>query len=89
MKWKRNLVLIFMLLAGVVVGSLLANVTAGVPFLGWLSYGGSVGISTAEPMLLDLAVLQIAFGFRFQINVAQIICIILSICMYKGLVNKL
>ena len=89
MKWKRNLVLIFLLLAGVVMGSLLANVTAGVPFLGWLSYGGRVGISTQEPMLLDLAVLQVAFGFQLQINVAQIICIIAAICMYKGLANKL
>ena len=34
MKWKRNLVLIFLLLAGVVMGSLLATVTAKVPFLG-------------------------------------------------------
>ena len=89
MKWKYNLVLLFMLLAGVVVGSLIASVTAGVPFLSWLSYGTSVGISTGEPMLLDLAVLRIAFGFQFQINVAQIICIILSICIYKGLAHKL
>ena len=89
MKWKRNLVLIFLLLAGVVMGSLLATVTAKVPFLGWLSYGSSVGISTAEPMLLDLAVLQVAFGFQFQINVAQIICIILAFLMYKGLADRL
>ncbi len=89
MKWKHNLILIILLLAGVVVGSLLASATAGMPFLGWLSYGSSVGISTAEPMLLDLAVLQVAFGFQLQINVAQIICIIAAICMYKGLANKL
>ena len=89
MKWKHNLILIFLLLAGVAVGSLLASATAGMPFLGWLSYGGRVGISTQEPMLLDLAVLQVAFGFQLQINVAQIICIIAAICMYKGLANKL
>ena len=89
MKWKHNLILIFLLLAGVVVGSLLASATAGMPFLGGLSYGGRVGISTQEPMLLDLAVLQVAFGFQLQINVAQIICIIAAICMYKGLANKL
>ena len=89
MKWKHNLILIFLLLAGVVVGSLLASATAGMPFLGWLSYCGRVGISTQEPMLLDLAVLQVAFGFQLQINVAQIICIIAAICMYKGLANKL
>ncbi len=88
MKWKHNLILIILLLAGVVVGSLLASATAGMPFLGWLSYGGRVGISTQEPML-DLAVLQVAFGFQLQINVAQIICIIAAICMYKGLANKL
>ena len=40
-------------------------------------------------MLLDLAVLQVAFGFQFQINVAQIICIILAILMYKGLADRL
>ena len=89
MKWKHNLILIFLLLAGVVVGSLLASATAGMPFLGWLSYGGRVGISTQEPMLLDLAVLQVAVRFQLQINVAQIICIIAAICMYKGLANKL
>ena len=68
---------------------LLAGAAAKVPLLGWLAYGSSVGISTGEPMLLDLAVLQIAFGFQFQINVAQIICIILSVCLYKGLADKL
>ena len=51
MKWKHNLILIFLLLAGVVVGSLLASATAGMPFLGWLSYGGRVGISTQEPKI--------------------------------------
>ena len=89
MKWKRTLVLIFMLLAGVIVGSLIAGATAGIPFLSWLSYGNSVGLSVDNPMVLDLAVLQLAFGFQFSINVAQIICVILAICMYKGLVNKL
>ena len=96
MKWKHNLILIILLLAGVVVGSLLASATAGMlmvtAFLIYpqgTSYGGRVGISTQEPMLLDLAVLQVAFGFQLQINVAQIICIIAAICMYKGLANKL
>ena len=89
MKWKRNLVLIFMLLAGVIVGSLIAGSAAKVPYLGWLSYGNSIGIPVNDPMVLDLAVLQLAFGFQFEVNVAQIICIILAICMYKGLVNKL
>lgn len=89
MKWKKNLILIFMLLAGVIVGALLAKVTADMPILSWLSYGNSIGIDVANPMILDLSVLKLAFGFEFGINIAQIICVILSIFMYKGLVNRL
>lgn len=81
--------LIFMLLAGVIVGAFLANVSAEVPFLGWLSYGKSIGIDVASPMVLDLSVLKLAFGFEFGINIAQIICVIASIFMYKGLVKRL
>ena len=89
MKWKKNLMLIFMLLAGVIVGAFVANVTEGIPFLSWLAYGKSIGIDVTNPMILDLSVLKLAFGFEFGINIAQIICVILAICMYKGLVNRL
>lgn len=89
MKWKKNLLLIFMLLAGVIVGALLASITEGMSFLSWLSYGKSIGIDVASPMILDLSVLKLAFGFEFGINIAQIICVILSIFAYKTLAKKL
>ena len=57
-----NLLLLFFLLAGIIVGSLLASLTAGIPWLSWLSYGKSVGISTQSPLYLDFSVLQLAFG---------------------------
>lgn len=89
MKWKKNVLLIFMLLAGVVVGALLASLAAGLPFLSWLAYGSSVGIDVASPMIIDLAVIKLALGFELSINVAQIICVILSVVLYKGLANRL
>ncbi len=89
MNWKKNLVLIFFLLAGVILGALLANVGQHVPFLSWLAYGKTVGISPDSPMVIDLSVVRVAFGFEMGINVAQIITIILSILGYKSISKKL
>ena len=86
---KKNLILLFLLLAGVMFGSLLAAATRNIPWLTWLSYGQTVGISVDNPMILDLAVIQLAFGFELGINIAQIICVLMAIFAYKGLVSRL
>ena len=85
MRMKKNLILLFLLLAGVIFGSLLASVTRGVGWLSWLSYGQSVGISASSPMIIDLAIMQIAFGFALEVNIAQIIGVLIAIMAYKGL----
>ena len=35
---KKNILLLFFILAGAMVGSLIASVAAGVPMLSWLAY---------------------------------------------------
>ncbi|MEG2203625.1 MAG: DUF4321 domain-containing protein [Oscillospiraceae bacterium] len=89
MKFKRNLVFAFFLIAGVIVGGALASLTASIPFLSWLSYGRTIGISTADPLLLDLALVKIAFGFELGVNLAQIITITLALLTYKSVAAKL
>lgn len=89
LRMKKNLILLFLLLAGVMFGSLLAAATRGIPWLSWLSYGQTVGISVDNPMILDLAVIQLAFGFELGVNIAQIICVLIAIFAYKGLVSRL
>ncbi len=89
MRLKKNLILLFLLLAGVVFGSLLAAATRNIPWLAWLSYGQTVGISVNNPMILDLAVIRLAFGFELGVNIAQIICVLLAILAYKGLAARL
>ena len=89
LRMKKNLILLFLLLAGVMFGSLLAAATRGIPTLSWLSYGQTVGISVDNPMILDLAVIQLAFGFELGVNIAQIICVLIAIFAYKGLVSRL
>lgn len=89
MKLKRNLVFLFFLLAGIIVGALLASWGQQVPFLGWLAYGKTVGISTADPLILDLSMLRMAFGLEIGVNIAQIITITLSLLIYKSVAQKL
>ena len=48
---KKNLILLFLLLAGVMFGSLLAAATRGISWLSWLSYGQTVGIAVQNPMI--------------------------------------
>lgn len=80
---KKNLVFIFYLLAGIIVGSLLATLCAGVPFLSWLSFASSVGFAANDPVCLDLSVIKLYFGFSMGISVAQIICIGIAIFLYN------
>ena len=89
MRMKKNLILLFLLLAGVMFSSLLAAATRGVSWLGWLSYGQTVGIAVDNPMILDLAVIQVAFGFELGVNIAQIICVLIAILAYKGVASRL
>lgn len=89
MKLKRNLVFLFFLLAGIIVGALLASVGSQAPFFSWLAYGKTVGISTSNPMILDLSMLRMAFGLEIGVNVAQIITITVSLLIYKSVAQKL
>ncbi|MEG0179842.1 MAG: DUF4321 domain-containing protein [Oscillospiraceae bacterium] len=83
MKIKRNFLLAFYLLAGILLGAMLANLCANVPFLSWLSYSSAIGFSPESPFVLDLSVLKISFGFSMSISIAQIITIALSIFAYN------
>ena len=80
---KRTIAFLFFLLAGIVIGTVIANLCADISFLSWLAYTMSVGLATDSPMVLDLIVFKLAFGFTLAVNPAQIICIIASFILYN------
>ncbi len=86
---KKTIAFLFFLLAGIVLGTVLAGLCEGVPFLSWLARSMSVGLDTASPLVLDLIVFKLAFGFTLTVNAAQIICVIIALIVYgktcKGL----
>lgn len=68
----RDLLLIC---AGVVVGSLVASLTAGKAYLSWLSFGLTFG--TSAPVDLNLGVLRLTFGVGVDITVSTVIFVTL------------
>lgn len=83
MKGKNKLILIFLLLAGFVIGGLIAQVTTNIFFLKWLSFGMPIAINNGNPVAIDLAIFKISFGFFMQINVAEVVCIIIALLLHR------
>ena len=77
---KNHWALVLLLLAGIVLGSLIATLTAGVGGLGWLSFGQTFGFQ--NPIVLDLGVMVITFGLTIKITIASIIGIIIAAIIY-------
>ena len=80
-KEKNWVILTVFLLAGIVIGGLLGELTKDVSFLSWLAYGKDFGLS--NPITLDLGVIALTFGLMIKINIASIIGIIIAIFIYK------
>ena len=51
---KNNWALFLLVLAGIVIGSFIAQATAGISALSWLNYGKNFGFTT--PFVLDLGI---------------------------------
>ena len=68
---KNYWVLLLLVLAGVVLGGFIGELTSNVSFLHWLSYGQSFGLQ--KPLVLDLGILVLTFGLTIKITIAGII----------------
>lgn len=80
---KKQFMFLFYLLAGIVLGSLIAGLCLQIPSLSWLGYTNTIGFSAQNPAVLDLVVIKITFGFAMSISVAQIITIGLAMFIYN------
>lgn len=86
---KKTVLGVFYLVAALVVGALIAAATEQVPFLSWLAFGKSIGLSVRDPVVLDLSVVRIAFGCEIGVTVAHILCFIGAFFGYKYTVKRM
>lgn len=77
---KNNWALFLLLLAGIVIGSFIAQATAGISALSWLNYGQKFGLT--HPFTLDLGVLVLTFALSINITIGSIIGILIAIIIY-------
>ena len=69
---KNKILLIMLIIAGAIAGSIAAKGAANSDMLSWLAYSKEIGI--------DLTI-----GFNFSMNVAQIIFMLAAIAIYPKL----
>ena len=78
---KNNWALFLLLLAGIVLGSFIAQATSGIPALSWLDYGKHFGLTS--PLKLDLGVLALTFPISIKITIGSIIGVLLGIVLSR------
>ena len=78
---KNYWTLLLLVLAGIVLGGFIGELTSNVSFLSWLGYGQSFGLS--DPLVLNLGILVLTFGLKIKITIAGIIGILIAILIYR------
>ncbi len=81
MRNKNFWILLLLLLAGIVLGGFIGNMTQNIAGLSWLSFGQSFGIN--PPINLDLGILVITFGISIKITMASILGIVLAVLIFR------
>ncbi|MDD6572509.1 MAG: DUF4321 domain-containing protein [Thermoflexaceae bacterium] len=76
-KSKNTWALLLLMLAGIVIGGFIGDLTN----IGWLNYGQTFGLTS--PIVLDLGVLVITFALTIRITIASIIGVIIAILVYR------
>ena len=77
---KKTLILLLFICSGLVIGYFVSDMTAGISWLKWLSYGLSFGMT--NPLTLDLKIITLTFGLSFRLNLCIIIFTALSGYLY-------
>ncbi|MBO5489204.1 MAG: DUF4321 domain-containing protein [Eubacterium sp.] len=78
---KNKWALFLLVLAGIMIGSLIAHLTKDVSALSWLNYGTSFGLE--KPVTLNLGILVLTFGLTIRFTVASILGIIIAGIVYR------
>lgn len=70
---------LFLIIVGIVVGSMAAEITADIPALSWLSYGLNFG--TKSPVILDFNAITLTLGISLKVTISTAACTALSLIL--------
>ncbi len=78
---KNNLLLLFFILVGAILGGIIGEVFG--PYIPFLNYGDSVGFG---PVKVDLSLIQLTLGFSMRLSLSGILGLLLGAFLFKKLV---
>lgn len=76
----------FLVCIGIVIGSMVAELTSGIYGLSWLSYGLDFG--TTAPIVLNMNVFYLTFGIGIKITISSVIFVVLSVVLGRLIAKK-
>ena len=76
---KNKILLIMLIIAGAIAGSIAAKGAANSDMLSWLAYSKEIGI---DPTNINLVIIDLTIGFNFSMNVAQIIFMLAAVAIF-------
>ena len=82
MKTIINMLAVF---AGIILGGYLGSLALAVPALKFLGYGAELGLTS--PLVLDLNVLKLTFGFTVNLNIASILGLIVALFIIRKVIK--
>ena len=77
---------LFLIVVGIVVGSMVSEMTADIPALSWLSYGLNFG--TKSPVVLDLNAITLTLGISLKVTVSTAVFVALSLLLGRYISEK-
>lgn len=78
---SKSLIYFIMMLAGIVVGSFVGEITQSISFLEWLSYG--INFGTNGPLSLNIGVLVLDFGLSINLTISTIVFIFIALIIAR------
>ena len=83
---KKSLYMFILMMSAVIIGGLIAHEAVEMDICSWLAY--SKGFCVEPKEYINLSVLNITFGFTFEVNVAQVVFILIGILVYAKTAPK-
>ncbi len=77
---------LFLVVVGIVTGSMVSDMTMNIPALSWLSYGLNFG--TTSPVVLDLNAVTLTLGFTLNVTISTALCVALALLLGRYLAEK-
>lgn len=77
----KTVIKIITLFAGIILGGYLGELALSVPALKFLAVGKELGFTS--PLVLDLSILKLTFGFTVTLNIAGILGLIVALIIIK------